>query len=213
VVLLFESGWVDHLIQQKVAFPILENDDFDDRDQWASTVRRRGPRGTYVAPHDVKVAYWLSVAFPQIASTPSRLNRARLICGDSESDTEPVHDISAIFRLTFEEGQGSRLVRTIARGLAKYAAVEALDDDEDSGRQLLSFLANVVAVGTEIADTRSWTMLPDRIHVARLRLPAGLQPVVVEILDDRGRVAQRLDFGEVEVVAGSRTLIHHRSFE
>jgi hypothetical protein len=213
VVLLFESGWVDHLVQQKVAFPILENDHFDDREEWASTVRTRGPRGTYVAPSGVKVAYWLSVAFPQIASTPSQLNRARLVCGDRQTDTEPVHDISAIFRLTFEEGQGSRLVRTIARGLAKYAAVEVLDDEEDSGRQLLSFLANVVAVGTEIADTRSWTMLPDRIHVARLRLPAGEQPVVVEVLDEHGRVAQRLDFGEVEVVAGSRTLIHHRSFQ
>ena len=55
-------------------------------------------------------------------------------------------------------------------------------------------------------------MLPNRIHLARLRLPAGAQDIVVEVLDESGRVAQRLEFDGVDVVAGSRTLLHHRSF-
>lgn len=212
VVLLYESGWVDNLLETKVSFPILETDSYDDDDEWARHVAARGPRGTYVAPHDVKIRYWLTVAWPVVASTPTQLVQARLSAGDQSVETEPVHDVSAIFRLTFEEGAATRTLRTIARGLAKYLAVEAIDDDKDTGRQIAGLVANIFAAGTEVADTRSWTMLPDRIHIARLRLPAGDHDVVVEILDEHGRVGQRLQFEGVEVVAGSRTLLHHRSF-
>jgi hypothetical protein len=76
----------------------------------------------------------------------------------------------------------------------------------------MSFIANIFASGTEIADTRSWTMLPDRIHMARLRLPMGNHTVRVEVLNRRGRVGQTLEFTDVKVVPGSRTLLHHRSF-
>lgn len=212
VVLIYESGWVDHLLEQRVSFPILESDRFDDQDEWATTMAMRGPRGVYVAPHGVKVKYWLTVAWPVVASTQSDLVAARLEANDRAAETEPVHDVSAIFRLTFEEGAGRRAVRTIARGLAKYAAVEAIDDKDDTGRQVMSAIANIFAAGTEVADTRSWTMLPDRIHVARLRLPAGTHDLRVEVLDSRGSVARQLQYEAVEVVAGSRTLIHHRTF-
>ena len=212
VVLLYESGWVDHLIQQQVSFPILESDRFDNHNVWAETMMTRGPRGVYVVGHGVKVKYWLRVAWPALAYNEPLLDRARLSADDRSAYTEPIHDISSIFRLTFEEGQAARSFQTIVRGLAKYAAVEAIDDDEDTSRQILSAVANIFAAGTEIADTRSWTMLPDRIHLARIRLPAGVQNIVVEVLDKSGRVAQRLEFEEVKVVAGSRTLLHHRSF-
>lgn len=212
VVLLYESGWVDHLEQQKLSFPILTSDHYSDQDDWASTVYLRGPRGVYVAPHNVKVAYWLTVAWPTLVPTECNLNQARMRSAGCEDYSEPVHDVSAIFGLTFEEGAGTRALRTIVRGLAKYAAVESIDADKNETRQLISAVANIFAAGTEIADTRSWTMLPDRIHVARLRLPAGHQDVIVEVLDETGRVAERLNFTGVTVVAGSRTLIHHRSF-
>ena len=212
VVLLYESGWVDHLVQQQVAFPILESDHFDSHDRWAETIAVRGPQGVYVVGPGVKVKYWLRVAWPALDYNEPLLHQARLSANGQRVLTEPIHDVSSIFRLTFNEGQGTRTFRTIVRGLAKYTAVEAIDDDEDTSRQFLSAVANMFAVGTEVADTRSWTMLPDRIHLARLRLPAGIQDVVVEVFDEHGRVAQRLEFEGVEVVAGSRTLLHHRSF-
>lgn len=212
VVLLFESGWVDHLVQQRLDFPILETDNYSSQDEWGTAIALRGPRGVYVVPHDTRVKYWLSVAWPVRASTESRLLQARLVAGDAEDYTEPVHDVSAIFALTFDEGLGARTLRTIIRGLAKYTAVQAIDDGEDGGRRAMGMIANIFASATEVADTRSWTMLPDQMHIARLRVPAGVQDIVVEVLDPRGRVAERLDFEAVRVVDGSRTLLHHRSF-
>jgi len=212
VVLLYGSGWVDHLIEAKISFPILESDDYSSHDEWATAISMRGPQGVYVAPHNVKVKYWLSVAWPVRQHLQSELHVARLSSGVASAESEAVHDLSAIFGLTFDEGEGTRTVRTIIRGLAKYTAVEAIDDDEDTGRQVASFIANMFASGTEVADTRSWTMLPDRIHIARLRLPAGVHNITVEVLDTQQRVAERLEFEAVRVLPGSRTLIHHRSF-
>jgi hypothetical protein len=212
VVLLFESGWVSHLEEVRLSFPILEGDDFDDDEVWASQVMVRGHRETYAPSHDLKIAYWLDVAWPVLAWSETSLVGARMIAAEDSTYTEQAHDISAVFEVTFEEGSGTRALRTIMRALAKYAAVEAIDDDEDETRQLLSFIANLFAAGTEVADTRSWTMLPDRIHLARLRLPAGSHTVRVEVLDLNGSVGQTLEFTDVRIVPRSRTLIHHRSF-
>jgi hypothetical protein len=212
VVLLYESGWVDHLEEARISFPILESDRYSSNDDWATNVYARGPRGVYVAPRNVKIAYWLDVAWPVLSTSQSVLVQARVSVDSLTAMTEPVHDVSSIFRVTFEEGSGTRAIRTIARGLAKYAAVEAIDDDEDTTRQIASFIANIFAAGTEVADTRSWTMLPDRIHIARLRLPEGTHRISVEVLDAQGRIGQRLEFEDVRVVRGSRTILHHRSF-
>ena len=164
VVLLFESGWVAHLEEVTISFPILEGDNYSDNEVWASEVMVRGPRGVYVVPRERKVAYWLKVAWPVLASNEASLVDARMIAAGDSTYTEQAHDVSAVFAVTFEEGSGTRALRTIMRGLAKYATVRAIDDDEDSGRQIASFVANLFAAGTEVADTRSWTMLPDRIH-------------------------------------------------
>jgi hypothetical protein len=212
VVLLFESGWVDHLVEQRIAFPILEGDRYDNHDEFAVVLTQRGPQGVYVVPHGRKVAYWLDVAWPVLAETPATLVQARVTVDSLSATTEPVHDVSAIFRVTFDEGSGTRALRTITRALAKWATVEAIDDDEDTGRQIASFIANIFAAGTEVADTRSWTMLPDRIHIAQLRLPEGTHDVTVQILDARGRIGQTLEFDDVKVIGGSRTVLHHRSF-
>lgn len=215
VVLVYESGWVDRLEESRVDFPILEND--DDDDDYARRVYMRGGRRHYVVRDDVEVKYWLSVALPYVKSQPTTLVDARMIVGDLATHTEPVHDVSGIFRLTFEEGSANRTIRTIARGIAKYLAVQVVKNErEKDGKkvenEVAGFLANLFASATERADTRSWTMLPDRIHLARLAVPAGTHTIEVEVLDGSGRVGQRATFEAVTVRAGQRTVLHHRSY-
>ena len=216
VVLVYESGFVDHLEEVRLDFPIYTTDDTRDRERLARRIRVRGPRGHFVPPPKVEIAYWLSVAVPVLARDESRLVSARLLAADLAAHTEVVEDVSAIFRLTFEEGSGTRLLRTLVRALAKYATVQAVKNErEEKGEkkknEVAGFLANLVASATERADTRSWTTLPDRIHLARLRLPAGRHDLRVEVLDRRGQVAQTVDFEGVVVRRGQRTLVHHRS--
>ena len=219
VVLVFESGWVDHLEEARIDWPVLEGDDsIDDDDERARRIYRRGSRHHYVVRDDGKLKYWLSIAMPTLIHTEPEWHTARLSALDLVSGTEPVQPVSKIFSLTFEEGSTARLLRTIARGIAKYSLVQAVrdgkkKDDGSSGKnEVAGFLANLFTSATERADTRSWTTLPDTIHLARLTLPAGTHSVTVEVLDRSGRVAQTATYDAVTVVAGSRTLLHHRSY-
>lgn len=219
VVLVYESGWVDHLEEARIDWPILEGDeDIDDEDERARRIYRRGSRAHYVGSSDVTVKYWLSVAMPTLVHTEPEWDTARLSALDLVSGTEPVQPVSEIFTLTFEEGSTSRLLRTIARGIAKYTLVQSVregkkkDDGSREKNEVAGFLANLFTSATERADTRSWTTLPDAIHIARLALPEGTHTITVDVLDRSGRVAQTATYDAVQVVAGSRTLLHHRSY-
>jgi hypothetical protein len=108
----------------------------------------------------------------------------------------------------FDEGAGKRFLRTIVRALAKYTVHQKAKKESEG----LGILANILGSVSERADTRSWAMLPDSIHMARLRLPAGTHRVVLEVLDERNGVAQTATFEEVEITPGFVTLIQHRTY-
>lgn len=217
VLVIYESGFVTDLQEARLDWPILESD--RDDDDWGRRVYRRGPRGSFVVTDDVKVKYWLSVAMPVAHHVEPRLVDARVRSGDLVAFTEPVHDVSQIFELTFEEGATERTIRTIVRALAKYKITQAVregkkkNDGSREVNEVAGFVANIFASATERADTRSWTTLPDEIHVARLRLPEGEHLVMLEVLDRSGTVAQTATYQTVRVVAGQRTLLHHRTYD
>lgn len=210
VLLVYQSGFVDHLEEQQISFPILKTDSkvhsYDDG--WATTVVGRGHRGALLIGDDVELDYWLVVAMPYLVPTPHELVDARLRVGERSVDAELAEDVSAIARLTFEEGQGKRLIKTILRAIAKYA----LTKQADKKGEVAGFLANVLAGATERADTRSWTLLPDRIHVARMRLPAGVHTVDVDLLDIAGQVRETATFERVEVRPSELTVVTHRTY-
>jgi hypothetical protein len=64
---------------------------------------------------------------------------------------------------------------TLARILAKQQAVRAAQRDSE----LAGILANLATIFTEVADTRSWNMLPSSIQVMRTTLPAGRYAIQV----------------------------------
>jgi hypothetical protein len=209
LLLVYESGTAPLLDEVRISFPILKSDTSDDLDHLADTMYTRGPRGEYVPAHGVKIDYWLDVALPVMVATTSTHRRARLLVDGEATETELVEDISALAKLTFDEEAGRRTIRTIARALAKYFAVKEVKKRDE----FLGWVANITGSATERADTRSWTLLPDRIHMARLRLPAGTYRAVVEVLDDHGEVAQTATFAQVQVLPGELTVIHHRSYQ
>lgn len=124
----------------------------------------------------------------------------------------------------FERGQGARLTRAIARTAVRYAAMQAAenamasarDDDEDDddekggikwGRVLLGVGLGALSVGSTVIDQpdlRAWQLLPDRITVARLRLPVGDHPVEIT------RGEEVVSLGTVTVRPGRVSVLTHR---
>lgn len=208
VLVLYEAGFVDHIVENRLDYPVLEGEDVAADDDYARRVYRRGGRGQYRAPQGVKIAYWLSLALPAMESTPTALPGARVVAGDHEAPTTLAHDLSAVARLTFEEQQGKRIVRSLVRALTKYLATREVKQENE----LLGWFVNAATSLSERADTRSWSTLPDIVRLGRLDLPAGRHDVELELLDERGQLVRTATFEGVPVRAGGVTFLRYRGY-
>ena len=106
----------------------------------------------------------------------------------------------------FEDQLGGILIKMVARTALKYQLARGIEKELDKENEILGdiafFTANAAAALFERADTRSWHLLPDEVSVVRLRLPAGIHPLTLQVETDRGGT-QLIDLGEVDVRDGS----------
>ena len=209
VVVMVECGYVAHKIQRDLSVPILENDadaDYDDFDDWALALSYRTRPGWTAGKADI--AYWLRIAMPEMVAGRPGVVGARVSAGGAHAGTVNAEDLSGRALKTFEGRQGTILLKTLARALAKWAAQqEAKKKGEVAG-----LLANLFGVATESADTRSWLTLPRSVGVARLTLPAGVHDLRIELVDDRGAVVETEEIPAVEVAAGDWVFLSRRVF-
>jgi len=70
------------------------------------------------------------------------------------------------------------ITRQITRILAKEEIRQKLTT---KGGDIGNLFANLYNIATEKADTRSWSTLPDSIHILRLNLPSGTHTLSIDI--------------------------------
>lgn len=136
-------------------------------------------------------------------------------------------DVTGSVGADFGREMPAKLARGIARAAVRYAAMRAAegqidkaingDDDEDkeerqerrAGRLFFGMLLGVFSVGSTVIDQpdlRAWQLLPHRLTIARLRLPAGEHPIEVRT----GNATQSL--GMATVRPGGVTVLTHRAW-
>lgn len=96
-------------------------------------------------------------------------------------------NMDVIAQKTLEDRRMRMIVKTGARLLAKGQIAEQA---RQNFGPLAGLAANVVSAVTETADTRSWTLLPARFYITRVRLPAGSHKIKVRT---NGKVMRTLD--------------------
>ncbi len=165
-------------------------------------------------------AYLLRVAFPRFVPRPSAIAYAKLRVSRGTQQyttrTSTVQDLTAIARKNLEDRIGRIRVKALARAVAKYLAARALAEGtrRKTGNQTLGaivgILANIVAVVTERADTRSWRTLPGTVQLARLSLPPGTYTVTAVYYATHGGVLAEHRFTTVRLKAGEKTFLGYR---
>lgn len=160
-------------------------------------------------------AYVMRLAWPVSRSEPAAPAEVRVLVGDSLHHLMPVSDISPLVEKDLEAQRPAMLARLITRGLVKYLTTRELEKmaEEERGELvglLVGRVANLAANQLERADTRSWSLLPDRVSIARFRLPAGLHHIRIETVDRRGELLRFLDLGQIEVVEGGLVALTER---
>ena len=86
-------------------------------------------------------------------------------------------DLSAAVVEEFVERAPEVLAKALLRAVAKNVVAgeveEEVEEEDEALGELTGVALNVLGALTERADTRSWNLLPGRLVLVRLRLPAG----------------------------------------
>lgn len=216
LVVIVENGFVAHRREEKLFIPIdaYERDLLEDGgiDQVLEATARvlvrtvghmnqasregrdffRRAEGIVLAASVLGDAELITLAWPAYERDAHAVRDAVVeIEGGDAVHAAVVNDVSAIAARDFEEQRPKVLARMVGRALFKELAVQGAekagkDQAGDVGGFLAKTGARTAAVLTERADTRSWSLLPDELRVARFTLPAGRHTVSLRVWDGRG---------------------------
>ncbi|MBS0208487.1 MAG: hypothetical protein JSS27_05985 [Planctomycetes bacterium] len=117
--------------------------------------------------------------------------------------TMAVQQYEAIYPRVIAEA----VVRRIVKKGVVYGTKKVVGVDKESPVGLLFDLAGVAWEATESADTRCWGLLPDKIQVLRLELPAGQHTLSFQSLGYSGQLLGHRSEHTVNVENGRNTYV------
>jgi hypothetical protein len=211
VTILLECGFVAGKIAREIVIPIYKDDkngsNFTD-DSFAEALSHRvgQPR------RRTKLDYVLKISLPDLVVPHSAYRRAHVQAISARDTVRATvvlaEDLNAWEKRAFEAKQAKVLIRAIVRGLAKYAAKQAAAKEDET----LGWLVNLLGAATEVADTRTWSTLPERIFVTHLTLPAGSWKLKIELFNQLGRRVGTLDVPDLQVTGGQKSFLNYRVY-
>jgi hypothetical protein len=165
--------------------------------------------------HAAAGAYVMRLSWPALRSDSRAPAEVRVFVDDSLAAVARVSDLSDQAERDMAAGRPAMLARLVARGLTKYLVTRGIEQKaEEEGGEVAGFIAgaltNMAANGLEQADTRSWSLLPHRVSIARLRLPAGEHAVRIESVAASGEVIEARELGVVSIRAGELVALSER---
>jgi len=118
------------------------------------------------------------IRVPIVVKRFNRIDHLDVKVNDSPAgETATLVDVGQLAEAHFQAKSAEIIGRAIARRAIKkgavYAVKEGVSAESSPAVNLLLNLAGIAWEATEAPDTRCWGLLPDRIQVLRLELPAG----------------------------------------
>jgi hypothetical protein len=120
------------------------------------------------------------VKVPIVVATPQSIDMRGVgvsVNGQHVGETATITDVTKLAIQQYSEIYPRVIARAVARRAIKkgivYGAKEGMQVANGTGVNFLMDVGGVVWEATEQADTRCWGLLPDRIQVMRVELPAG----------------------------------------
>ncbi len=153
----------------------------------------------------------LRVAWPEYRVV-SRPDPVHVRTGEEEAGSRDRWSVDLSAAVVEEFGErapevlAKALLRAVAKNVVAGTVEEEVEEEDEALGEVTGVALNVLGALSERADTRSWNLLPGRIQLVRLRLPAGEHRLeVVSGRDVRGerRPAETVD---VRVPAGGVTV-------
>ncbi|HUY33227.1 MAG TPA: hypothetical protein VMV69_10635 [Pirellulales bacterium] len=131
------------------------------------------------------------VKVPKMVVPPNTIARVGVLVDQrSAGTTETITDVGRMAVEQHEAVYPRIVANAVARRVVKKGIVlgakEALGANQGTLTSIALDVAGIAWEGTEAADTRCWGLLPDKIQVLRLELPAGSHQIDLEPLGQYG---------------------------
>jgi hypothetical protein len=155
----------------------------------------------------------MRIALPSLRPRHSGASGFRLLAGEAEREGVAIADMLGIAKRDLDDrlpGMTARLVARqvvksqLVRQASKSAMSQANDSGERIGAGLLAIGAELTALLTERADTRSWLSLPGDVYLARVALPPGRHEIRVSLHGPYNEVAGSRSLATIDMQAGDR---------
>lgn len=152
------------------------------------------------------------VKIPRVVRPTNRItNVAVTALGRPTSRTETITDVGEMAVEQCEALMPETLARAVVRRVVKkgiiYGAKEATGTDKTQIASLALNAAGVAWEATESADTRCWGLLPDKIQVLRLELPAGENQITLQPAGGNGALIGGARTVRIRVADGRNTYV------
>ncbi|MCX7835525.1 MAG: hypothetical protein N2450_05590 [bacterium] len=202
VVVFIEAGVVAGLETEHITFPILEEDErvniyatnFN-LDSYGLMLMDRYYDPYYSTRYRVKD--WIHIAVPKIVDDGTTVTkRVKIQSGNFAVDAELAHNTSKVFKEEFQERLPSILARTVIRAILKRVAY---NNAQKEGGAVAGVLTRVVGEALETADTRSWTLLPDKYFVFDGYIPTGKYNLTITAYTDGGKIVDVVTLNDVVI--------------
>lgn len=130
------------------------------------------------------------LVYPEMVATPSSLGTPLVTVNGRDVSLELLANLGSSTMAEYEAAKpqilASALTRVAARaGIAEGARAAGRQGSGDLGT-VVALLVEATMVALDKPDTRSWTMLPDRVLVARVPVKPGMQDVSVSFRNGYG---------------------------
>lgn len=146
-----------------------------------------GLAGTYITGDLDVLKYSVSkvIVYPELVNTPSSLGHPSVTVDGRPVEVEQLTDFGAAIRREYEQAKPKIVAAALTRLASRAAVAEGVraagKKESNALGDVLSILFESALVALDRPDTRSWTMLPDRVFVARLPVAPGPHTVEVNV--------------------------------
>lgn len=157
-----------------------------------------------LSPHEVSRANYLAgqglvtwVNFPELGPPDQAYRAPRFMLDGRQAGLEPAVAIDREAIQAWEQARGTVVAGAITRLLARVVAGEAVRRTTDDGvlGALLSLGTQAALTAADTPDTRSWSTLPARVAIARVRVKPGTHTLDLLAQGVRKRKQIKVDAG------------------
>lgn len=156
-----------------------------------------GIAGAFLGDRDLDILRYSAskvLVYPELVGTPSSLGPASVRVNGRDVRVELLADLGASVAEEYAAAKPKILAAALTRVAARAAVSEGVRaagrQDSQALGDVLSILVEATMVALDKPDTRSWTMLPGQVLVARVPVAAGPQDVAVSFGGRTARTVQ-----------------------